>query len=283
MMIERNCVIGCGILLFSAFGAAAMPAASQDAEMGASFVEEFDRLDAGRWYTSDGWTNGPHQNCTWRAGNVRIEDGVLQLKLQAQADPAAGGAPAPEHRPYSCAEIQTQEVFGYGTYEVRMRPAAARGLVSAFFSYIGPRPDAPAPHDEIDFEFLGKDRRAVQLNYFAEGQGGHEFMAPLAFDSSETMADYAFEWLPDSIRWFVNGALVHELKPEEGKPFPRTPSKIMLSIWGGEGLEGWLGAFEYPGAPLIARYERVAFTRAGEKCQFAASIVCQRQGKSAQN
>ncbi len=42
---------------------------------GASFVENFDKLDRGRWYISDGWSNGAHQNCAWSKGQVSVSDG----------------------------------------------------------------------------------------------------------------------------------------------------------------------------------------------------------------
>ncbi|NJM33520.1 MAG: family 16 glycosylhydrolase [Rhodomicrobium sp.] len=239
---------------------------------GRSFVETFETGDLSRWFISNGWTNGAHQGCTWREKNIAAGGGALELILRKDVQqPAAGLDP---WKLYSCAELRTHEPLGYGTYEVRMQPAAGPGLVSAFFTYIGPQPDAPSPHDEIDFEFLGKDPTTVQLNYFGNGQGHHETMVKLPFDAFETMADYAFEWLPGGIRWFVNGRLVHEVKREEGKPFPVTPSRIYLSLWSGNGLDAWTGTFAYPDRPLTARYERVAFTRAGDPCQFPESVVC---------
>lgn len=42
------------------------------ADDSAGFVEEFETLDEGRWYVSDGWTNGPHQNCTWSRDAVQV-------------------------------------------------------------------------------------------------------------------------------------------------------------------------------------------------------------------
>jgi len=264
------------VALATACGVASWDAAAQDqSDASASFFEPFDAVSSERWFISNGWTNGPHQNCTWSAKNFRVSDGALELILSKNG---AGDLPpekAAEARAFSCAELQTHKTYGYGTYEFRASAAAAPGLVSAFFTYVGPTPAAQSPHDEIDFEFLGKDRTAVQLNYFGAGEGQHELMAPLGFDASQTMANYAFEWLPGSIRWFINGALVHEAKAEAGKPFPKTPGKIYLSLWGSDTLEAWLGTFAYPGKPLVARFEWLAYTKTGESCHFPESVLCQ--------
>jgi endo-1,3-1,4-beta-glycanase ExoK len=236
--------------------------------VGSSFVERFSEFDATRWYVADGWSNGPYQNCTWSGGNVRFEKEAMELLLTRD--------PTPE-RSYRCAELQTRQFFGYGTYEVRMRSAATGGVVTAFFTYTGP-PHGGRPHDEIDFEFLGKDRGSVQLNYYVDGVGQHEHYAALGFDGSQAVNDYAFEWLPHALRWFINGRLVHEVTAGPGKALPSRPGKIYLSIWNGADAHtsAWLGTFEFPGTPLVARYELVAFTAAGGPCQFPTSIVCMR-------
>ena len=276
-MNERNRMAAIVVAGLATVASSALtPALSEDKPgEAASFFEAFDSFSAERWYVSNGWTNGPHQNCTWSAKNFRVSGGALELVLRKNG---AGDTPpekAAEARGYSCAELQTHKTYGYGTYEVRANAAAATGMVSAFFTYVGPTPHMPSPHDEIDFEFLGKDPRAVQLNYFGSAQGQHEVMAPLGFDASQTMANYAFEWLPASIRWFINGKLVHEAKAEPGKPFPKTPGKIFLSLWGSDNSEAWLGKFDYPGKPLVARFEWLAFTGAGESCRFPDSLLCQ--------
>ena len=49
--------------------------------------------------------------------------------------------------------------------------------------YTGPSDDDP--WDEIDFEFLGYDTTKVQLNYYTDGVGGHEYMLDLGFDAYE--------------------------------------------------------------------------------------------------
>jgi endo-1,3-1,4-beta-glycanase ExoK len=237
-------------------------------ETGTSFVERFEKLNSRKWYVSDGWTNGAHQDCLWSSDNVQHAPGAVTLSLRPVADAQAK---------VSCAELQSTNTYGYGTYEVRMRAAAAPGLVTAFFTYTG-APHFPR-HDEIDFEFLGKDARSVQLNYFADSKGGHERIVRFPFDASATTNDYAFDWRPDSLRWYINGELVHEVQRVANEPFPQEAGKIILSIWNGKGreIEQWLGKFVAGERPLEATYELVAFTEAGKPCQFPESIVCKFQ------
>jgi endo-1,3-1,4-beta-glycanase ExoK len=238
----------------------------------ASFFDDFSKLSRDRWYISHGWTNGPHHGCAWSATNVRLIGRGLTLILNNR--PAAG-------RPYSCGELQSRAFYGYGTYEVRMRSVAAPGIVSSFFTYTGPPQGPGIPHDEIDFEFLGRNPGSVQLNYYAAGKGGHERNIELGFDPSATASDYAFQWMPDAVRWFVNRKLVHEVKRGTAEPFPSHPSKIILSIWTGAGpyQEAWMGRLQY-GSPLVATYEHVAFTALGEPCRFPASVLCGDDHKS---
>ena len=235
---------------------------------GFSFVDRFETFDRSRWKISHGWSNGNHQDCTWYNGNVKFVKGNVDIVLNNERS---------AERNYTCSEIQSVARFGYGTYEVRMRAAAAPGLVSAFFTY-APRSERWPGQDEIDFEFLGKDPSSVQLNYFAEGTGENRHDVALGFDASMTVNDYAFEWLPDSIRWYVNGKMVHEVKKTDTK-FPKRDSKIVLSIWNGVGrdMDSWLGRFNYPGKPLTVSFELVAFTAAGNPCQFDGSIVCKQR------
>lgn len=46
----------------------------------------------------------------------------------------------------------------------------------------------------IDIEILGKDTTKVQLNYYTDGVGKHEYMYDLGFDSSEAFHTYGFDW-----------------------------------------------------------------------------------------
>lgn len=235
------------------------------------FLDRFERLDPKHWYISDGWSNGPHQDCVWLRRNVRIIDGRLRLKLD-DSKPQRG----PHTRNYGCAEVQTRRFFHYGVFEVRMRAAAGPGLVSAFFTFTGPPHGAKRPHDEIDFEVLGKTPRKVQVNFFGAGKGGHEKIVDFGLDSSRETIDYAMEWSETALRWFVNGRLMHERRRAPGAPWPTIPSKVYFSLWNGTGanMEAWLGRFAYPGRPLTMDLAFFGYTPAGGRCLFPESIVC---------
>lgn len=227
----------------------------------ASFVENFDRVDGQRWYISDGWSNGPHQNCTWSKSEVSASGGVLNLQFEKKT---VGD------RDYACAEVQTKQRFGYGVYEARMKAVAGSGFNSAFFSYIGSADKQP--HDEIDFEVLGKDPSKVQLNQYVEGKGGHEKLVSVPGGADQDFHDYAFVWEPDRIRYYIDGNLVHTVT--DASAIPSHAQKIFLSVWASGKFTSWLGAFEAPAQPVAMQVERVSYTKLGESCQFESSVAC---------
>lgn len=106
----------------------------------------------------------------WSNRNVRLIKGQLELKIEDNQS---------KEWPFSCAEVQSRKMFGYGTYEGRIRSVAASGAVTSFFTFVGPALNKKYPHDEIDIEFLGRNSNSVQLNYFSDGIGYHEHHVPL--------------------------------------------------------------------------------------------------------
>jgi endo-1,3-1,4-beta-glycanase ExoK len=247
---------------FAAVGPAGVsPSHAQEAKATGSFLENFDKFDRSRWFISDGWKAGDHQNCTWSKGQVRVKDGVLRIGF-ARAESG--------DKALVCGEVQSKKRYSYGTYEVRMKAASGAGLDQGFFTYIGP--NDKQPWDEIDFEVLGKDPSQVQLNYYVDGKGGHEQLVPVPGGAEAGFNDYAFVWEKDRIRWYVDGELVRTAEDPAG--LPSHASKIFMSIWGSDKMKSWLGAFVEPTGPLTLEVDRVAFTALGDACQFPESVAC---------
>lgn len=210
--------------------------------------EEMNTPDDSDWQKAN-WSNGDPFNCAWQPDNVTFGQGKMLLTLDNKGCPQEC-----EGKPYASGEFRsTQEKYGFGYYEVRMKPAKGDGLVSSFFTYTGTY--GQSDHHEIDFEFLGKDTNKVQLNYYVEGQGNHEVMIDLGFDASKEFHNYGFKLTPDSLTWYVDGKPVHTVK---GK-VPSKPGKIMVNFWPGTGVDGWLKAFNYSGKPLSAEYDWIAY------------------------
>ncbi|MEO3802990.1 family 16 glycosylhydrolase [Nonomuraea sp. B1E8] len=240
---------------------ALIPVQPATAAAGESFIDRFDgALDTGRWYVSDGWNNGDHQNCQFNRNNVRVEGGALTITFD---DKAYG------ERDYSCAEVQSRARLGYGTFETRMKAGKGSGLNSAFFSYIGPVHDQP--WDEIDFEVLGKDTTKVEVNSWVNGTSSGGFPVALPADSASTYVDFAYVWEPGRLRFFVNGTLVKTLT---GGQVPTHEQILFAQIWGSDTLTGWMGPFTYPGHPVEASYDHIAYTKLGDPCQFTGSVAC---------
>ena len=137
-------------------------------------------------------------------------------------------------------EIHANVRTGYGTYQTRMRTAAGSGLNTNFFTYIGPAVTPGERWDEIDFEFLGKNPRTVQLNYYVDGKGGHEKIVNLGFDASEGFHNYSFVWSPLKIKWYVDGKLVHETA--KGEAAEQSGADLPPAVVGGAEYEWLAGA-----------------------------------------
>ncbi len=202
----------------------------------------FDYHESEKMEMADGWSNGGMFNCTWRSSNVNFADGILQLSINKASDGS-----------YTGGEYRTTQAFGYGMYDVCMKPIKNDGVVTSFFTYTGPTDGTV--WDEIDIEFLGKDTTKVQFNYFTNGVGNHEYVYDLGFDASLEYHQYGFYWAEDSITWYVDNVPVYTATDN----IPSTPGKIMMNVWPGIGVDDWLNAYNGV-APLTGYYDWASYT-----------------------
>lgn len=217
-------------------------------------------LNTERFYISQHSNSGGFLGGDWVAENVvPTADGV-------RMDVTPTGNPA---KPYALAEVQVKGTYGYGRYEVIMRPAKGSGLVSAFFTYTGEH--FGDPHDEIDIEFVGYETDVVELNYFRNGKTGKYAHIKLPFDAAEADHLYAFDWTPEGISWYVDGKLIY--KTAEGDPqVPRTPGRIHFSNWTGiPAMQQWHGKPDF-GDRGSAYYSCISFTPLGQNTRRCADV-----------
>lgn len=211
-------------------------------------IADWSEGEAPAVFESDGWTNGKPFNVQWTANNVAYEKGVAKLTISDNPDGSEE-----TFTEYYGGEMRTYQYFGYGDYEVRMKPAKKAGTASTFFTCTGnydtnPHTGKPNPWDEIDIEFLGNDTTKVQFNYFVNGVGEHEYMYDLGFDASEEFHTYGFRWAEDYITWFVDGKPVYRVDGSESNPMPSTAGRMLMNYWcGASEAEGWMGKYSDPG------------------------------------
>ena len=237
---------GCTMVL-SACDPEEEPPVLTDEPLAGETVADFTQGASERFFSSDGWTNGSVFNTWWSGSNVLYEDGVMQLTIDENPDGSEEN-----NNEYFGGEARSHEWYGYGDFEVRMKPAKKAGTASTFFTCTGDYDTnlegEKNPWDEIDIEFLGKDTTQVQFNYYVNGQGGHEYMYDLGFDASEEFHNYGFRWTEDYICWFVDGEPVHKVEASEGNPMPAAAGRILMNYWCGTSeAEGWMGAYSDPG------------------------------------
>lgn len=202
-------------------------------------------------YTSEGFENGDVFNTWWRSENVSFDNNLAELSISEMTTKEQNWdedtqSQVPCQSEYYGGELRTKQYYGYGDYEVRMKPAAVSGTASTFFVCTGPYDvhydtGEKNKHDEIDIEFLGYDTTMVQFNYFVDGVGGHEYKYRLGFDASQEFHTYGFRWAENYIVWFVDGKPVYKVTAGKNKPMPSTPGRILANYWTGtEDAEAWM-------------------------------------------
>jgi len=201
-----------------------------------TYYESFDTIDIKKWqyqlYSFDG--NG----CNMRKENVFIKNSILSLKTELNAD-------ASLPKKYNGGEIGDNRFYLYGYYTVRMRSNLCGGTVSAFFLMNQWQP-ADWEHKEIDIEFLGKNRKAIQCTNHDFQDGGKTWKSSsktmdLPFDVGNDFHEFSILWTSDSVAWFADGRFIHSDKLY----VPHEPLQIRMNYYAGDvavdGIQPWLG------------------------------------------
>ncbi|GLT34763.1 hypothetical protein SLA2020_092610 [Shorea laevis] len=113
--------------------------------------------------------------------------------------------------------------------------------------------------DEIDFEFLGKDKTIIQTNYYTTGTGSREQIHDMGFDCSDGFHEYVIKWGPDLIEWLIDGKVVRRAERKESEAFPEKPMFSYASVWDASCIdEGrWAGNYVGCDAPYVSLYKDI--------------------------
>ncbi|MCM3271812.1 family 16 glycosylhydrolase [Paenibacillus elgii] len=220
-----------------------------------AFYEPLNAMNSNMFYASNNWANGPGFGVGWKASNLEFNNGIMALRLDNMDCPSSCSG-----KNFASGEYATKAKYGYGRVEARFKAAKGEGLVTSLFTY----ENVDEKSDEIDIEILGKNTTRLETNYFTKGAGDHSTIINLGFDAAEDFHNYAFEWSPTYIKWFVDDKLVHTETGTRGA-LPTNPGHIMVNLWSGAGsTTGWTGEFTYPGTPIRAAYDWIKFTPADQ-------------------
>jgi hypothetical protein len=151
--------------------------------------------------------------------------------------------------------ISTEETFLYGRFEVRMRSAAGDGVVSSFFLYhLNVGCNWPEENNEIDIEMTGNAEDVIFTTHYPDLSYLSEYYSP-EFNPHEGLQDYAFEWEPGIVRWFVNDELIY-VQEQDFVAQLIHPMNVVMNLWASEN-ENWTGPWDPSIMPLDSQYDYV--------------------------
>ncbi|AGO11995.1 AaceriAGR318Cp [[Ashbya] aceris (nom. inval.)] len=141
----------------------------------------------------------------------------------------------------------------YGKVEVVFRAAPGQGVVSSFYL----QSDAL---DEIDFEWLGGDKKQFQTNFFCKGNVTtytrgefHNVSEP-----QEEFHTYTIDWKMDELVFYLDGKQIRRVKNDTSEGYPQSPMRLYMGVWAGGDPTNHPGTVEWAGGETD--YSRVPFT-----------------------
>lgn len=164
-------------------------------------------------------------------------------------------------RNFSAAAISSRSSFLFGRFEATLQATSVPGLVTGFFLH------RDSPRQEIDVEILGNRPHQLLVNVFYNpgvdgakfdyGYRGTPAIIELGFDASKSLHQFAIEWDPHEIRWFVDQKLVHRRTTWCPTPIPHLPMTLHVNTWPSRSRE-FAGRLALRGLPASAIVHRVA-------------------------
>lgn len=223
------------------------------------YDDRFNGFNNDLWKKGDGGV-GHETHCRFQQQGVQVVDGILELvvrKEHIQSSWSNDHKLLKDDYEFSCGEVRTtpEKKVLYGRIETRMKTPAREsgtGYISSLFTYNNTSATGTREWEEIDIELEGirPDKFQANLIYGKDTWEWWRTRAYGAWEDKITVGPvdewrvFAIEWVPDAIRWYVDGVLVKTLaqsdidcKPEcvspqeHATPIPDNPTSIYMNFW----------------------------------------------------
>lgn len=176
-------------------------------------------------YFNDYTHSQGHGNYTYTIDpkNTFMENDALVLKVTPPVGTTVGSS-----------QVSTlRKDLHYGTYRAVMEMPKVSGSCTGFFTYFNDT-------EEIDMEYLGQNPDTLYLS--SKRTNPQDYSTDLEYvnlaykESLHTYRDYRFDWIRESVNFFLDGKLISTMKDA----VPSVPSRAMLMNWG-NGDKDWSG------------------------------------------
>lgn len=221
------------------------------------FFDDFNNIDSKLWIK---------QNYTWddsesyqSPSQVITLDSILNILVTPISQPIQG-------RSCLAGGLMSERLFTYGRFSAKIKNKLVSGLDNCFF-LMSPWKQTGWHHQELDFEFLGKNPKQVQVNVHKyidrsgtpENGGMLPKIIDLGFDSNIDFHVYTIEWQKDRIIFFVDNKLVwtetHNLPDRGLNMFEESFVVKQDNGWGPQ----WAGQFDSKSLPANVQFDWVKY------------------------
>ena len=95
-------------------------------------------------------------------------------------------------------------------------------------------------------------------------------MIELGFDASEDFHDYSIVWTETSIKWVVDGQILHERASWDPTPIPNLEMRFFVNCWPSNSTE-LAGELRDAELPVSCSIQEMSVRSLQNKCEIAAN------------
>ena len=203
--------------------------------------DDFDTFDTNRWAKAT--HTFPENLARFSAANAVVEAGFLKLRVTKVQN---------GDKAYSAAEIYSLQDFKFGRFEGRIKFCAGSGMVSSLFTY---KDDVNQSWQEIDIEHLGHLPKSIQYNLIYGSLNDRKYQPKVVtfpWAPTAEFHDYAIEWKPDGITFFVDGQETHH----DVQATLQDGAKLRMNAWPTDNsVTSFAGPLDASAIPCEAQYD----------------------------